>query len=132
MPPCVNHRQAELIRARQHANERRALADAAHGYCEVTDGPGNCTKDAKGSWMLLEEEAMNKTAAALACRRRCSACGRCRFFSFSAHFRDCSWFWRCSLGKLGAQVGGFRTFELARSGSLSSAAGTSRAISLAV
>eukprot|EP00966_Prymnesium_polylepis_P217465 5033217-Prymnesium_polylepis.1 len=44
-----------------------------------------------------------------ACARRCRACDRCRYVSFSARWEDCSWFFHCSVDTLATDVPGFST-----------------------
>lgn len=48
-----------------------------------------------GSWPLDRSEVGTWTSAFLACRAMCDACPRCRWFSFSPDWNDCSWYREC-------------------------------------
>ena len=68
-----------------------------HGFCEVTEGEGDCAKGNKGAWEMGQAGMVSEAlvAGASACVRRCEACHRCRFVSFSQSQEDCSWFHDC-------------------------------------
>ena len=71
------------------------------GYCSFTTSgsEGDCdgapSSDLKGSWPLSEG-----LASLDECARRCSACAKCNYVSFSEAQRDCSWFHRCDYAHL--------------------------------
>ena len=58
------------------------------GFCGVTEeaAPNRCARDDAGAWPLstLHE-----------CVLACAACRRCRFLSFCAANKDCSWYYSC-------------------------------------
>ena len=82
------------------------------GYCEVTEGEGDCARGSKGAWEMGGAGEQGGLLDAAACVRRCEACSRCRFVSFSPHFEDCSWFHDCSLDKLQKPHETFRTIQV--------------------
>ena len=93
-----------------------AEPDAAfrEGFCRsVARGEGDCAAGRQGSWALSHTEAAT-VGAARACATRCRACARCRVYSYSTEWMDCSWFHDCDLGSLSNAVKGFRTREVAR------------------
>ena len=69
------------------------------GYCATTDtGEGTqcLAREVKGTW----------TASGLdECASKCASCERCRFFSYSAGFADCSWFSECKIDRLNRNHG---------------------------
>jgi hypothetical protein len=76
------------------ASAKASFDSAPAGYCDDTsDGEGlDCLPDdTKGTWSVATPEA---------CVARCVACKRCAYVSFSASYRDCSWFARCDLAAL--------------------------------
>ena len=50
------------------------------------EGATCAATDTKGSWSARSHRD---------CRARCAACERCSFVSYSARYRDCSWFSAC-------------------------------------
>ena len=58
---------------------------------------------------MSEREASSWESAAASCVRRCTACDRCRYVSFSTQWKDCSWFFACDLATLRHDVFGFRS-----------------------
>ena len=84
-------------------------ASFAQGFCRtVPPGEGDCVAGERGSWALSHDEVAT-IGAARACAGRCRACARCRAFSYSVKWMDCSWFHDCELTKLGREPRGFRT-----------------------
>ena len=51
------------------------------------------------------------------CDSQCAACARCRYFSYSARWKDCSWYYSCDMARLKTNVAGFST-EKARNSSI--------------
>ena len=64
---------------------------------------------------MSEREASSWESAAASCVRRCKACDRCRYVSFSTQWKDCSWFFACDLAALRHDVFGFRSAAVNRS-----------------
>jgi len=64
----------------------------AAGFCEATDFGGDCEKGESGAWEM--------DASLSTCVDMCSCCSRCRYVSFSAVNRDCSWHSECSMDSL--------------------------------
>jgi len=84
------------------------LANSRDGYCERTDGPGNCQHGGKGSHKLSPADLADYETAASACLRYCMLCARrCRYISLSLVHADCSWFYECNLRQLRKDVAGF-------------------------
>ena len=77
-----------------------------HGVCAVTGGEASCTAASSGSWKL-RSGASSYQRAMRRCLAKCAACSRCRWVSFSPHWRDCSWFETC--GAPSDAVQGFLT-----------------------
>ena len=68
------------------------------GYCDLTNGAGDCSAGDKGTWSLRSlglRAPYSWAAAAAACLRRCRSCARCRYVSISRAWDDCSWFFAC-------------------------------------
>ena len=81
------------------------LQGAREGYCELTDEEsGNCETDDRGS-IRLSAEAATFRQSAQECAERCLGCAQCRFISFSARHRDCSWFHACDVRDLHTPAG---------------------------
>ena len=84
---------------RRAAAERRregntsALSGPHGGTCEQTDVGGDCESGTLGAWDM-------RRGSLEQCARRCRACARCAFVSFSATNGDCSWFAQCDLSAL--------------------------------
>ena len=58
------------------------------GFCGATGYGRACDiHHGKGAWAADSERD---------CLMQCAACGRCRYISFSAKNRDCSWFYACN------------------------------------
>ena len=94
-----------------------SLVSSRSGYCAKSERR-DCSADGllsplSGSWPLADADATNWDVAARACARRCVACAACHYISLSLHWRDCSWFSRCSLNALQHEVGFFRSFAVA-------------------
>ena len=70
------------------------------GYCEGAEGEGDCQRGMKGAWDTGGAGEAGGFVGLPACIRRCEACARCRFLSFSLHLEDCTWTYRCNLSKL--------------------------------
>jgi hypothetical protein len=79
------------------------------GYCESAQGVGDCQAGRAGSWELTASETADLATARSACQRRCEACGRCRYMSFSVLWKDCTWHHMCDLKALRRDVRGFLT-----------------------
>ena len=88
------------------ADEGRAdwWREATPGYCDrvllygLAASMGDCEAGARGSWQL--EGGYNFSTAAYACLRHCLGCGRCRYISWSAEERLCTWVHDCDLDNL--------------------------------
>ena len=85
------------------------LRASREGSCAVTVDEGDCRRGWKGAWMLAPEEVASWASASSACRARCEQCARCRYFSVSVRWRDCSWFTECDPDRLSTATAGFRT-----------------------
>ena len=70
---------------------RDVNASSYIGYCGFTDYGGDCSRDVQGAWPLREVGTFD------GCYRRCLACERCNFISFSRNADDCSWYLTCKL-----------------------------------
>ena len=71
-----------------------------YGYCGVTGAAervADCAVASHGTWKLNRSASRSSHAALGACRELCLGCERCHYISFSATFRDCSWFTSCDL-----------------------------------
>ena len=68
------------------------------GYCAFTPTTSRCETDDKGS--------QGGVATFAACEAYCRACARCRYISFNARTRDCSWYRTCDLHALLERDGG--------------------------
>ena len=84
-------------------------AQALLGYCGSHKGAGDCKVGRGGSWDLTANETADLATARGACQKRCEACGRCRYMSFSVVWKDCTWHRMCDLGALRRDVRGFLT-----------------------
>lgn len=86
------------------------------GFCGYTEesNVNDCRSGAKGRWSLTESQAATMALAQAACITQCSQCMRCRFISYSARWRECSWFHLCHRwpDKLLTQVDGFGSMFL--------------------
>ena len=51
----------------------------------------------------------DEEGAALSCLKLCNSCARCQFISFSFMWKECSWFYACSLTDLDGARGGFKS-----------------------
>ena len=87
----------------------RGAIDVFIGPCGTASDAGDCSAGTKGSWSMSEREASSWESAAASCVRRCTACDRCRYVSFSTQWKDCSWFFACDLATLRHDVFGFRS-----------------------
>ena len=90
---------------------RQWLRAAQRGFCGETDPAvvSDCRTDAFGAWGLRAAEAVSWSSAARACVPRCMECANCRFVTISLQHRDCSWFAKCSAGRLQQYIHGFRS-----------------------
>lgn len=79
------------------------------GACAEASEGTDCARDDAGSFRLRGAELASWSAAGAACARRCGECTRCRFFSFSVRWRDCSWYAACPTGPLTFMTRDFRT-----------------------
>ena len=79
------------------------------GYCAVTEGATDCSRDDLGSWRLAASETSSLDALGRACMRRCLTCERCHFISFSLEHEDCSWFAACETEALKSHPAHFFT-----------------------
>jgi len=70
------------------------------GYCNITEAgvAGDCERGDKGSSRIRRATSLEDAAGQ--CRAICEGCRRCRFFSYSLRWRDCSWFSDCDLRAL--------------------------------
>ena len=94
----------------------RGAIDVFIGPCGTASDAGDCSAGTKGSWSMSEREASSWESAAASCVRRCTACDRCRYVSFSTQWKDCSWFFACDLTTLRHDVFGFRSAAVNGSG----------------
>ena len=68
------------------------------GLCaETTFDPGDCKGGLSGSW---EPGASSGVHSLADCVAACKCCSACRFISFSAANKDCSWYRSCDLSGL--------------------------------
>lgn len=74
-----------------------STAQARLGYCGSAKGVGDCQAGRRGSWELTASETADLVTARSACQRRCEACGRCRYISYSVVWKDCTWYRKCDL-----------------------------------
>ena len=65
------------------------------GFCEVTEGEGDCARGDKGTWETHAAGQADGLRDLAGCMRRCGACARCNWVSFSHMHEDCSWFHAC-------------------------------------
>ena len=91
------------------------------GFCETAEGEGDCSRGQKGAWEMggageaVDAKGRGLTIVGAApCVRRCEACSRCRYISFSQNHEDCSWYHSCDLSKLQLPTGAesFRTMQV--------------------
>lgn len=68
------------------------------------DAQNACTTADSGSVGLNGSQAASWDKTKDACSDICSRCARCRFFSFTRRWRDCSWFAHCDWDALRAEV----------------------------
>lgn len=91
------------------------------GYCGRTEvGRRNeCHVGDKGTFIVAWDSSAAYPDAldqgGLQCREHCLRCARCRFYSYSLRWRDCSWFYDCDLSALHYDVLGFWTASVADS-----------------
>ena len=112
------------------------------GVCAVTGyDTGDCGVDDRGSfhWPL---STLAKTPHTLsskwqdllglqACVRKCLACSRCRYVSFSRFERDCSWYSTCNLNALSNGENMHRTVMVRHEGDVSATAEVESLLNLA-
>jgi len=86
---------------------------ARRGFCAYRDEkvPNDCAAGQSGGWSLNASASASLDSAEVACMQLCGTCSRCRFASFSARHKDCSWFAGCAAwpDKLLDSVPGFAT-----------------------
>lgn len=103
---CPSEQLAELF---QPVSKKRVW-----GYCERTyeHEVRNCDAGDKGVLQppLSKSEWASPQSARAACAQRCQACARCRYFSLSRRWEDCSWFSSCNMSRLREDVSGFTTW----------------------
>jgi hypothetical protein len=106
--------QREGAKSRETPGALRAPDEASReGFCRYAKrGEGDCAAGRQGSWQLSRTEVATMEGAAHACAERCRACARCRVYSYSIRWKDCSWFHDCDLGSLSTAAGGFQTRQL--------------------
>ena len=62
------------------------------GYCQGTDGEGDCARGSKGAW----DTRRHRLGSLQACVHKCrTSCARCNLVSYSQLHHDCSWFHSC-------------------------------------
>ena len=61
------------------------------GYCQGTDGEGDCATGSKGAW----DTRRHRLGSLQACVQKCRGCARCNLVSYSQLHHDCSWFHSC-------------------------------------
>ena len=67
-----------------------------NGACGAPEkGPGDCATDDQGAWPMSPPKHSLATCIAM-----CRCCERCRYISFSAENKDCSWFAACRMDRL--------------------------------
>ena len=84
------------------------------GFCDRTEGEGNCKRGQQGAWEMGGAGEATGLLGISACVRKCEACSRCQYVSFSSHHEDCSWFHSCRLDRLQSMPGAetFRTIQV--------------------
>ena len=87
----------------------KLLQGTSHGHCGFGTSGADCNTEDSGSWQFNRTEAKNWKVAQAACARRCNACARCQFVSYSLKERDCSWFAMCNMENLKFLVQDFRS-----------------------
>ena len=106
-------------RALLHASPNASfwVANAAMGYCGVTEDAGDCMRGDAGSVSLDEMEVANWEVAIHVCRKLLRRCPRATFATVSLVHKDCSWYHRCDRLGGGANGGGLQLpqAELVRS-----------------
>lgn len=81
----------------RHPESQHARA----GYCGATVGPATLGSECAAA----DRQGTFLGAVDLdACRRQCESCDACRFVSYSATKRDCTWFDECDLTRLYTSV----------------------------
>ena len=66
-----------------------------NGACGATENGGDCATDDQGAWPMSPPKHSLATCIAM-----CRCCERCRYISFSAENKDCSWFAACRMDRL--------------------------------
>lgn len=69
----------------------RSSLTAHVGFCGKTVGEGDCAKGHKGAYEMGGAGEATGVVGAAACMRKCEACARCQYISFSPHHEDCSY-----------------------------------------
>ena len=88
------------------------------GYCHRTQAgqSGDCEFGDMGAqaveWNSSAPFSHALEQGGLQCREHCLTCARCRFYSYSLRWRDCSWFQDCDLTALHQDVNGFWTAKV--------------------
>ena len=77
------------------------------GFCKQTLFFSDCRTAKYGAWQA--------PVSLRECISACEGCARCKFVSFSAQNRDCSWFAGCNASSLGNfEYGGGNTYTTVR------------------
>ena len=106
--PCSNER-VDLGTIWDERHDNRSCAHAAvhapeavpegvshgNGACGATENGGDCATDDQGAWPMSPPKHSLATCIAM-----CRCCERCRYISFSAENKDCSWFAACRMDRL--------------------------------
>ena len=106
--PCPNER-VDLGTIWDERHDNRSCAHAAvhapkavpegvshgNGACGATENGGDCATDDQGAWPMSPPKHSLATCIAM-----CRCCERCRYISFSAENKDCSWFAACRMDRL--------------------------------
>jgi hypothetical protein len=89
--------EATWRQLRGHANASAAEAtEMLRGLCAVTSEMGHCATSHLGFW----DTAKHSIGDVHECAAMCNRCRQCRYVSFSAKNRDCSWYRACELDAL--------------------------------
>ena len=87
----------------------RLSLNLSKGFCGTTSIGGDCLAGSSGAWEIV---AHGWREAASTCSLLCSECHRCRYFSVSPQWKDCSWFHSCDLANLQHEPPGFKSGRL--------------------
>ena len=106
LPPALFINAVRSVVARDGTPQFYAKANrttqSLSGYCAITEvGPSDCENGERGSVPVGRSLPDMR-----ACVAFCHRCTRCRFVSYSAWSRDCSWFHSCDVHRLGIEHDG--------------------------